>query len=174
MRIAKIVIVIFTCCVAVISSSLSASAETTRTLYVYLSRDQKWCGLSDLKTFRDRVHSNAASEFEVDQGSVEFVDNQVTKIEEFRTNEEAEGSLLVRYSLHLDGRVSAAQVSLRDVDSKTDQVVSYRVQDGHYSKLGSSKIKDIDFRRAISAASFPFFGLITVFQSRQDQQEICF
>jgi hypothetical protein len=151
----------------------SSIAQGTSTIYAYLAADQKWCVTSDLKEFKAKVKSDAASQFEVDQAEIQLQGQSVTLIKEFRTDENAEWSTLISYSLSQIGDVKGADALFRNVSAKTDHKASFEIKEGRYIEATGATATAFEFRKAASLSSFPFAGLIPTLQTGKGHKQIC-
>ncbi|TAK99074.1 MAG: hypothetical protein EPO08_17380 [Rhodospirillaceae bacterium] len=163
-----------------VSSCSTQVNEHLRKIYVYHSKNDKWCGIGGIKTFQARIDENdwsltEAGYEDVESVAVTFRGNVVTTIEHFFTTFEAEGSKTITYTLRADGTVVRvkAQAVYPSIEYGNNQTEVYDVKDGRYVRLSNSDTKDLDFPRPKKLSDFSYGKLLAVYQQKWPGTEIC-
>lgn len=169
MHLVRNILLAFLCILPFIGMT-PADAANSRKIYFYLSRNKQWCGIENLKVFQNKNSSSDASESDVDQGIIAISD-RVIWIEEYRTNEDAEWTILTHYNVEPNGTISSARVSLQTDEYK--RVSSYKVANGIYVAQHRKKNFNIKFRKAASLSDFPFYKLVLAAQKNSQNLNIC-
>jgi hypothetical protein len=159
-------------------STSAATAGKPATVWFYLNSHENWCALADHQRFLRAVAADVW--FEEDRGSVSYVGGTATRIEEYQSNAEGEGSIVATYALNPAGDVTS--VKLVDTDSHENQprVVKtfwYKVVHGTYqpqSKEGATEARTISaFRRLPKLSSFPVYPVLARARASPEHGPFC-
>jgi hypothetical protein len=140
-------------------SRAAPPTDKVRPIYVFMD-GHRWCGVSDVATFKRRAAQASADQQDVDQGTFWLSGDQVSTVEEYRTTADLEWSTLVKYHFDPDGNVASAEASFES-DDAGKQEATFAVANGRYRSIkGSREASAFTFRRASTLASFPFADLV--------------
>jgi hypothetical protein len=129
-----------------------------RPIYVFMDGN-RWCGVSELATFKRRAGQANANQQDIDQGTFWLAGDRVATVEEYRTTVDLEWSTLIKYQVDPDGRVISAEASFHS-DDAGEQKATFAVSGGRYRLIkGLREVSTFKFRRASNLSSFPFVGL---------------
>ncbi len=153
------------------SSRAGPPTVNAREIYVFMA-GQRWCGASDVATFKRRADQASASQQDIDQGRFWLVGDRVTAVEEYRTTVDFEASTLIKYRVDPSGYVTSAEVLFRS-DDTGEQKATFAVSRGQYRLIkGPREASAYKFRHASTLSSFPFAGLARDF-AKSAAKESC-
>lgn len=151
----------------------SVESASESTLYTYLNDAGGWCALKDRTAFMAEVRSDKASQLDADQAQVWFKAGRLYKVTEFRMDADGEWSTTSTYKTDMGGNITSASVIVRSGEPATDKTFRFIVANGVYSPRTPRSFSPKTFRKATSAASFPYLGLVVKLGASKATEKLC-